>query len=151
MKIQINNLEALERLIGGDTELEIEIRNSVVQDFAKKHLKSVAKELLDQGFTISVKKLIQDEFFRVNSWGEILAFNEKTHRKLAEELNNDIRKTFDEILMEVLEFNKLKQTVQERLNKTLDYIDAELKSKVLEQRLDQMVDKRLKEKLGINV
>ena len=38
-KIQINSLEALERLIGGDTELEIEVRNSIVQEFAKKYLK----------------------------------------------------------------------------------------------------------------
>lgn len=41
-KIQINSLEALERLIGGDSELEFEIRNNVAQDFAKKHLKAVA-------------------------------------------------------------------------------------------------------------
>ena len=42
MKIQINSLEAVERLIGGDTEVEIEVRNSVVQEFAKKHLKAVS-------------------------------------------------------------------------------------------------------------
>ena len=41
MKIQINSLEALERLIGGDSEVEIDIRNSVVQAFATKHLKAV--------------------------------------------------------------------------------------------------------------
>lgn len=38
MKIQINSLEALERLIGGDTELEIDIRNSIVHKFTQKHL-----------------------------------------------------------------------------------------------------------------
>lgn len=42
MKLQINSLEALERLIGGDTEVELDIRNSVVQAFAKKHLKPLA-------------------------------------------------------------------------------------------------------------
>ena len=41
-KIQINSLDALERLIGGDTELEIEVRNSVIQKFAEKHLKPLA-------------------------------------------------------------------------------------------------------------
>lgn len=44
-KIQINSLAALERLIGGDTELEMEIRRSVVEAFAKKHLKAVARAL----------------------------------------------------------------------------------------------------------
>lgn len=42
IKIQINSVEALERLIGGDTDVEIEIRNSIVQEFTKKHLKSLA-------------------------------------------------------------------------------------------------------------
>lgn len=44
-KIQINSLAALERLIGGDTELEIDLRRSVVEAFAKKHLKAVAMAL----------------------------------------------------------------------------------------------------------
>ena len=42
MKLQINSLAALERLIGGDSEVEIEIRGSVVQKFAERHLKAVA-------------------------------------------------------------------------------------------------------------
>lgn len=41
LTLQINSKEALERLIGGDTETEIEIRNSVVQKFAEKHLKPI--------------------------------------------------------------------------------------------------------------
>jgi hypothetical protein len=35
-------LEALERLIGGDSEVEVESRNSVVQKFAETHLKAIA-------------------------------------------------------------------------------------------------------------
>jgi hypothetical protein len=45
-KIQINSLAALERLIGGEAETEIEIRNSVVQEFAKKHLRAIADQKL---------------------------------------------------------------------------------------------------------
>jgi len=37
-KIQINSLEALKRLIGGDTELEIELRKSVAMELVKKHI-----------------------------------------------------------------------------------------------------------------
>lgn len=47
-KIQINSLEALERLIGNDTELEMELRSTIVQEFSKKFLKSVANEILDR-------------------------------------------------------------------------------------------------------
>lgn len=42
VKLQINSKEALERLIGGDSDLEVELRNSVVQEFANKHLKGLA-------------------------------------------------------------------------------------------------------------
>lgn len=52
MKIQINNLAALERLIGGDTELEIEIRNNIVQEFTKRHLKGLVEtETIKQAIT----------------------------------------------------------------------------------------------------
>ena len=44
MKIQMNNLEALERLIGGESEVEMDIRASIVDAFCKKHLKSIANE-----------------------------------------------------------------------------------------------------------
>ena len=50
MKIQINSLKALERLIGGDNELEIEIRNSIVQEFTKKHLKSIYNDIISDAF-----------------------------------------------------------------------------------------------------
>jgi hypothetical protein len=43
VKIQINSLEALERLIGGDSELEIEVRQSVASAFAARYLKPLAE------------------------------------------------------------------------------------------------------------
>ena len=64
-KIQINSLEALERLIGGDSELEIEVRNNVVQDFANKHLKGLAVVYNENHFknlTNTVYKEMKDKF-----------------------------------------------------------------------------------------
>ena len=60
VKIQINSLEALERLIGGDTQLEIDLRNSIVQEFSKKYLKAVAAELAET-LVEPYKKQVQDE------------------------------------------------------------------------------------------
>lgn len=56
LKIQINNLEALERLIGGDSEIEIEIRNNIVQEFSKKHLKAIAESSVMKGAEKDIKK-----------------------------------------------------------------------------------------------
>lgn len=43
MKLQLNSKEALDRLIGGDSELEMHIRNNIVQEFTKKHLKALTE------------------------------------------------------------------------------------------------------------
>ncbi len=42
LTIQINSLEALERLIGGDSAVEIELRNNIAAKFVEKHLKQLA-------------------------------------------------------------------------------------------------------------
>lgn len=44
MKITLT-VPALERLIGGDTELEVEIRKNIVHAFSQRHLSAVAKEV----------------------------------------------------------------------------------------------------------
>lgn len=44
MKVTLT-VPALERLIGGDTELEVEIRKNIVYAFSQRHLSAVAKEV----------------------------------------------------------------------------------------------------------
>ena len=48
--IQLNSVEAIERLIGGDGELEIAIRNNVVQKFAERHLKPLLNSDITRKF-----------------------------------------------------------------------------------------------------
>ena len=43
--LQINSVEAVERLIGGDETMELSLRNSIVQEFAKRHLKAIANDV----------------------------------------------------------------------------------------------------------
>ena len=43
MRLELN-LPALERLIGNDTELELNLRRNIVNEFAKRHLKSLVDE-----------------------------------------------------------------------------------------------------------
>ena len=65
------NVPALERLIGGDSAVEVELRKSIVQEFAKRHLTAVAKELKDE--ISKEKQRLFDEVFTVyctkSSWG----------------------------------------------------------------------------------
>lgn len=65
MKIQINSLVALERLIGDDKEMEITVKTSVINEFAKSYIKSVANsEIVD-----TIKKAILDEVKKTNYFG----------------------------------------------------------------------------------
>ena len=43
--LQINSIDVIERLIGGDSEVEVDIRNNVVQRFAEKHLKATERSI----------------------------------------------------------------------------------------------------------
>ncbi len=61
IKLQINSKDALERLIGGDTQLEMEIRNNIVQEFTNKRLKGLINvELEKRVIDESLDKLFSD-------------------------------------------------------------------------------------------
>lgn len=62
VKIQINSLAALERLIGGDSQLEFEIRNSVADNFASKYFKSVVDVKLRKALDDKVTKEVKEHF-----------------------------------------------------------------------------------------
>jgi len=67
MKIQINSLEALERMIGNDNALEIEVRNSIVQEFCKKHLKHLVDQKTREKEIKSAIKAVREEIQAVVS------------------------------------------------------------------------------------
>lgn len=62
VKIQINSLQALERLIGDDREMSITVKESIINEFAKSHLKAV----------------VNNEFLK-NLKDEIIAYMKKTN------------------------------------------------------------------------
>lgn len=152
MKIQINSLEALERLIGGDTDLEIEVRNSVVQDFTKKHLKALATSEVVSLQNKACIQEIKDEFFVTvkERWNTIVKFNptivDKLKRDLIYSAERNLRKTVSDALKEI----DYKTKITNQINHACDYIVSELTDKVLENRLNKLVDERLKQKLNIS-
>jgi uncharacterized protein (UPF0147 family) len=78
-KIQINSLAALERLIGGDTEVEIEIRKSVALEMVNKH---VTAKLLEKNEIFMA--LVQDRIDRA-----VLEFSTYLEKPLLEQIGND--------------------------------------------------------------
>lgn len=60
-KIQINSLQALLRLIGDDTTMEVEVRNSVIQAFAQGFAKSLANTTAIADVLKGIEQKLRDD------------------------------------------------------------------------------------------
>lgn len=132
-KIQINSLEALERLIGGDSEFEMEIRQSVAADFAKKYLKGTINTNIEQSvkeynnnLLAEVRKVFQEATnIKRDLWGNI---------QLPSEVKTTIRETVVKTISE---------TIKEETSKMLGEQYPKLQ-KLLEEHVAQFIDYRMK-------
>lgn len=152
-KIQINSLEALERLIGNDNELEIQVRESVIQNFTAKHLKSIAKLDLVENIGKAVKEELQKEFFEIvkDGWGRdvVKGFKESVLKELKEDMCREARKILGQVISEAIDEHKTNEFIAEKLKYAAEHIEWQLSESVLTGRLEKMVDARIKERLGV--
>jgi len=146
LTIQINNLEALERLIGGDTEVEIEIRNSIAQAFAKKHLKQLITEQVVTNAIQEAYKYVNNEAFSAVKEGYSTKYvlSERMKKDLVEEFGTmfreKVRSVMDELgfsedrVKEIITTmtsnasNRIKQSLEDKI--LIDMIKKDLKTKV---------------------
>lgn len=151
IKIQINSVDALERLIGNDNDVEIELRGSIVQEFTKRHLKSLVDDGMLYKASAAIQGEIEKEFFTSEKIGynNRLVFKANVLDDFKEKIKSYsatiLRETFDEMLGITL----TKELIEERLNIAADDIIGRLSDENLSKRLDRMVDQRLKERLGL--
>lgn len=94
MKIQINSLEALERLLGEDTEIQFEIRTNIAQEFTRKHLKTLLTESIKEAFEDKKQSLQWNIRYEVEQQvskmkGEIL--KGKVAEELKAQINTDLK------------------------------------------------------------
>lgn len=151
VKIQINSLEALERLIGGDSQLEFDIRASVVQKFTEKHLKSIAGMHTMKNTAEAIKKEIEDQYFKVSSgYGpKTYTLNDKAREALKLNIDSAFTDTIRNELGLTLNVQDVRNKIESLLKTQADYIAAELTNITLSQRLEKMVDAKIKERLGL--
>jgi hypothetical protein len=130
IKIQINSLEALERLIGGDTELEIDLRRTIVQEFTNKHLKALSKEIINECYK-DLTRLVEREFakhFEIEKYSG----NFKLDKKYKERIQKEIEDFVDDEIF--LKTEKERTAIQTQ-------IIENLKKWIRTDRLTQEVDK----------
>lgn len=147
LTIQINNLEALERLIGGDSEVEIEIRNSVIQNFAEKHLKPLANSPAITSTLSSIKDAIQNEIkkqceaqiatFTADYYGR--TSDVKLRPEIKAEIDRQVRLMTDSTIQKSVEEatktwadeTRIKKSIESRFEcYTLDVINTEIRTRL---------------------
>lgn len=153
VKIQINSLEALERLIGGNSEFEFEIRESIVQKFATKHLKSVATSDALSKIASALKDEITADLVKQTSsggWNKTYALTDKAKKLLDDTTSDKIRSMIEH----VVETHIRKHADLDNLKA---YIDGEVKrvadrvaDMVAEKKIAALVDIEIKKRLNLS-
>lgn len=132
VKIQINSLEALERLIGGDTELEIDIRESIIYNFASKHLKSIVGEVMNK-YEQDLKKDFEKEIkslFNNSNTKSVLSIDSTSR------IRQEVKSLFD---------SEVGHCIQEEVMIYTKSIGEILKGKLIDQHFEYMVKEKAKE------
>ena len=137
MRLVIGSLEVLERLIGNDTEIEIEIRQNIADAFAKRYLKSLIQ-------TQSIKD-IENEIckglaYDSNGWRE-----GEYRKKIKEICEENIKIIVDDILNNTYVYKNIYKMIED----SAEYVKTQLSPSILEERINKLVDKKIKEKLGL--
>lgn len=151
-KIQINSLEALERLIGGESQLEFDIRQSVVEAFTKKHLKSIANSEMMLQLSKGIKDEATSDLVKGIKEGYYTRYvlTDKAKELVKDSLKYQIQVEIADLVRAEIGTQGIKEKLQEILERQVKYITEDLTDSALNVRLNAMVDKKLKEKLGIS-
>lgn len=150
IKIQIASLEALERLIGGDSQLEIEIRESVVQNFAKKHLKGVAEATNFKQIQNAVENYMSDTYLDIQRYPAKSTFKPEVINDLKGKLLVQGQSFLNTKVEEVLKALGSKERLEQTVNIAVDRIVNEIEVKITSGHIEKLVNQRLKERLGLS-
>lgn len=151
IKIQINSVDALERLIGGDTETEIEIRNSVVQEFAKRHLKAVAQEQMTVALKNTLIQEIRDKFLKETGrgWKTDFVLNNEVSKLIQEEVKGIINTELSDVIRKTINSYNLDDRIMRLINMHEERFQDTCIKKFSDAEIEKLVNKRIKEKLNI--
>lgn len=150
LTLQINNLEALERLIGGNSEIEIDIRNSVVQKFAEKHLKPLANsDTVTKALTQlkeSINKQICDQCakdiakFKISWAGQItdVVLNPSIKSEIDSQVRTIVDNTIRKDVDAAIKFWANDKEIKDKIDSKFKYYTAELINDEIRRRLEKL-------------
>lgn len=147
MKVQINNLAALERLIGDDKEMEITVKYSIINEFAKSYIKSVANsEIID-----TIKSAILKEVKETNYFGLITKGTGTTNYLLSKEAKELVRKQVKREVEQLIYDTiipikeELSNDIRSRLDSMSLSVSQCIREEVQKETIDKLVQRMLKD------
>lgn len=137
IKLIISSPDVLDRLIGGDTELELELRQCAAAEFAKRHLKSIIndekliqlKNDIKKDFDHALKKekaeLLKEigEYKRNGSYFAEFVLDDRIKEKIRSSINFQTGNYINNLVKEHMKAKEFKKQVQDTvtiyLNQTI--------------------------------
>lgn len=154
MKIQINSLEALERLIGDDKEMEFAIKESILNGFAKKYLKSIANsEAMAEVATKVLRELKETGYYGLLKTKPVSSLNIFSDTYLSAEAKElikvQIHREIDTTISN--EVSKIRETIVQDIRSRLDLMALSvsqcIREEVQKETIEKLVQKKLKDLL----
>lgn len=154
------DLEALERLIGQNTQIEMELRQCIVEKFTKKYLKSLVNEKLINNCKYDIleqfnkvdfkiqKELVKEIENLFNDKTEFLNIPNELRKKLNEVIDTEIRRYLNTKITEMIELktNHIKEYINFKFAEVKNIIEEQI-SKLLTEDLDKQINESIKNKI----
>ena len=150
IKIQIKSMAVLEKLIGGDDTFAIEIRNSLVDEFSKKYLKSLvtteAMRKVSSLMSAEVAGYVKENVGNY-SWNDTFP---RLKEGMAKKIDEQVKVDIDQMIRDsVARYKESLQKIVKEYDESQIYraLDQQLSEKILDV-VRTRVDEKLKEILG---
>lgn len=151
MKVQINSLAALERLIGDDKEMEITVKSSIINEFAKSYIKSVANsEIVDTIKSAVLEELRKTNYFglidnsvRINGWSMSCMLSKDAKELVKTQVRREVDQLISDTVAPIRE--ELVNDIKSRLDSMSLSVSNCIREEIQKETIDKLVQKRLKD------
>lgn len=139
IKIQINSEEALNRLLGDDFKLDIEVRNNIIQRFAERHLKALANSQMIKALEGKLHDLI---------WSS--GYNRKLNPEFEKRVQEEAEKLFKTKLQR--DFNNLKAKhetlMNDKYNEFVENFAEGITSSLQRESMEKLINAKVNSKIN---
>lgn len=156
MKITLD-AKALEAMIGGDSEVEVELRNAIVQEFTKKYLKGIVNDKIIGTIEMQIRnemtgnrsfienvtnEYLKEKFnYEGSYWNKTPVIKEEYKTKIRSEVEIALGKVITETV------EGYKQKLEEKLEYYKSYYDKQLETKLADY-INEKANKIVAEKIS---